>query len=51
MDEKMHSAWFEKIRMYYDTGRWSLPMVKNAVKKGKITEEEFKEITGIEYAA
>ena len=44
-----HSAWFERIKMYYGTGRWNLSMVKNAVKKGKITEEEYQEIMGKSY--
>ena len=45
----MHSAKFEKVKYYYDTKRWSLDMVKNAVLKGWITEEEYTEITGLEY--
>ena len=36
---------------YYDTKRWNLVMVKNAVKKDKITEEEYEEITGRKYKA
>lgn len=47
----MHSKMFEKIKFYYDTGRWSLENVKNAVIKGVITEQEFKEITGEDYEA
>ena len=42
-------AWFSKVKDYYDTGLWSLEMVRNAVVKGKITETEFKEITGVDY--
>lgn len=42
-------AWFSKVKDYYDTGLWSLEMVRNAVLKGKITEAEFKEITGEDY--
>lgn len=45
----MYSEKFEKVKYYYDTKRWSLVMVKNAVVKGWITEEEYKEITGFEY--
>ena len=37
---------FEKIKFYYEAGHWTKPMVKNAVKKGVITKEEYKEITG-----
>ncbi len=40
---------FEKINGYYVNGVWSIAMVRNAVAKGKITEVEFKEITGEEY--
>ena len=50
-EEEQHSDWFYKIKEYYDTGRWNLAMVKNAVKKGKITEEEYEEITGRKYVA
>lgn len=28
---------------------WTKEMVRNAVVKGKITETEFKEITGVDY--
>ncbi len=39
---------FEKIKRWYPK-LWSKAMVKNAVKKGVITKEEFKEITGHDY--
>ena len=42
---------FDKIKSYYDAGLWNLAMVKNAVIKGWITAEEFKEITGQDYTA
>ena len=45
----MHSAKFERIRYYYDTDRWTLTMVQNAVVKGWITTDEYTEITGLEY--
>lgn len=45
----MHSKMFEKIKRYYDDGRWSKAWVADAVKKGKITAEEYKEITGEDY--
>lgn len=45
----MHSEKFEKVKYYYDTKRWTLAMIKNAVVKGWITEDEYKEITGFEY--
>ena len=38
------------IKNNFDKGLWSLAMVKVAVKKGVITKEQFKEITGVEYA-
>ena len=42
-------AWYQKIKDYYDKGLWNNEMVRNAVVKGKITEAEFKEITGEDY--
>ena len=39
----------KKIKTWYPN-LWSLEMVKNAVKKGAITQEDYKEITGEEYA-
>lgn len=41
---------FKMIKRNYDKGLWSLAMVKTAVRKGVITKEEYKEITGEEYA-
>ena len=40
---------FEKIKKFYDMGLWSKEQVRNAVDKGVITPEEYKEITGEEY--
>jgi uncharacterized XkdX family phage protein len=40
---------FETIKKNYEKGLWSAPMVKMAVKKGVITKEQYKEITGKEY--
>lgn len=40
---------FEKIKKWYESGMWTKNMVRNAVVKGKITEEEYTEITGEEY--
>ena len=45
----MHSPKFEKVRKYYESGRWNLEMVANAVVKGWITAAEFEEITGEPY--
>ena len=41
---------FEKIKDYYDSGLWSLQRVYNVVGK-VITEDEYEEITGEDYAA
>lgn len=38
------------IKRNYDKGLWSITMVKTAVRKGVISKEEYKEITGEEYA-
>lgn len=40
---------YERIKYYYGAGLWSAPMVKMAVRKGVITKEQYKEITGKEY--
>ena len=44
-----HSKKYEKVKTYYDRGVWTIDMVRNAVVKGWITEEEFTEITREEY--
>lgn len=41
----MHSKMFYKIKKYYETGIWSKKWVHDAVEKGKITPEEYFEIT------
>ena len=43
------SKYYERIKAYYEAGYWNKYMVANAVKKGKITAEEYKRITGEEY--
>lgn len=40
---------YEMIKKNYDRGLWNIQMVKIAVEKGVITEEQFKEITGEDY--
>lgn len=40
---------FERVKYYFEAGLWSKPMVKMAVKKGVITKEEYKLITGEDY--
>lgn len=37
---------FEKIKRWYEQGLWTKTMVHNAVVKGKITAEQYEEITG-----
>ena len=37
---------FEKIKNYYEKGVWSEQRVREAVAKGFITPEQFKQITG-----
>lgn len=40
----------EQIKNWYNTGRWSLDRVYNVVgKPSGITEEEYREITGLKY--
>ena len=41
---------YKMIKKNYDKGLWSKQMVKVAVKKGVITKEEYKEITGEAFA-
>jgi uncharacterized XkdX family phage protein len=43
------SRYYNKVKNYYDNGNWSKRQVKDAVKKGWITAEEYKLITGEEY--
>ena len=40
---------YERIKYFYDAGLWSIPMVRTAVKKGVITKDQFKDITGEDY--
>lgn len=41
---------YERVKYYYDAGLWAKGMVKNAVRKGIITKEQYKEITGEVYS-
>ena len=36
----------EKIKTWYEQGLWTVEMVRNAVIKGKLTEDEYQEIVG-----
>ncbi|MBR6859855.1 MAG: XkdX family protein [Acidaminococcaceae bacterium] len=40
---------FEKIKKWYEEGLWTKAMVRNAVRKGKITAEQYEEIVGEPY--
>ena len=40
---------FKKIKKWYAQGLWTREMVANAVAKGVITAEQYKEITGADY--
>ncbi len=40
---------FDMIKRNYDRGLWNEAMVRMAVRKGVITAEQFKEITGKDY--
>ena len=39
-------TWADRIKKYYDSGLWSEKMVMSAVVKGKITKDDYEEITG-----
>ena len=39
---------FEKIKKWYRMGLWTEAMVKNAVKKGVITEAQAEEILNVD---
>ena len=47
----MHSKLFEQIKKYYDLGLYTKEQVAMFVEKGKITPEEYEEITGEPYEA
>lgn len=42
---------FEKIKKWYEHGMWTKRMVADAVKKGKITAEQYEIIVGEPYNA
>lgn len=44
-----HSEKFYVIKEYWDSGRWKLKAMRNAVSRGWITSEEYEEITGLPY--
>lgn len=40
---------YDLVKRNYDRGLWTAQMVRLAVRKGVITKEQFKEITGETY--
>lgn len=44
-----HGKNYEKVKRYYGMGVWTRTMVYNAVTKGWITPEDYKELTGEDY--
>lgn len=42
--------WFDTVKSYYDRGLYSKEQVAVFVTKGKITPEQYQEITGEPYA-
>ena len=40
---------YETIKKNFERGLWNVAMVRTAVRKGVITREQFKEITGKDY--
>ena len=40
---------YETIKKNFNRGLWNIAMVRMAVRKGVITKEQFKEITGKDY--
>ena len=40
---------FDRIQRWYNQGLWDIEKVKDAVRKGVITKEQYKEITGEQY--
>ena len=40
---------YETVKKNFERGLWNVAMVRMAVRKGVITKEQFKEITGRDY--
>lgn len=45
----VHSNHFDQVKNYFNMKMWNETRVRNAVKMGWITEDEFTEITGKDY--
>lgn len=43
------SKFAEQVKSWFETGRWNRKMVDNALEKGRITADEYAEITGEPY--
>ncbi|MED1419009.1 XkdX family protein [Bacillus smithii] len=41
--------WYASIKLYYEHDLWTKGRVWDAVSKGKITPEQYTEITGDQY--
>lgn len=41
------SKWYKVAKRNYESGRWSLEMLRNVLDAGRITEDEFHEIVGV----
>lgn len=41
--------WFETVKRYHELGFYDAEKVKVFVAGGKLSEEEYKEITGVDY--
>lgn len=47
----VHSKKFMTVKTFYERGLWTRAMVRNAVGKAWITEDEYTLITGEDYNA
>lgn len=43
--------WFERIKKFYDANLWTKEMVADGVVYGKITPDQYKDITGEAYTS
>jgi hypothetical protein len=48
--ETTKSKNFEKYKAWYESGMWTKRMLRDVTAKGKITTDEYTEITGEEYS-
>lgn len=46
MATSKHSTYYEKAKEKYEAGLWTKAMLRVLVTKGKLTAEEYAEITG-----